>query len=450
MIQSPAIPGMGTELQYAFDPLATLENNNSNAVSREFRRANCWACTGQRFLKANTSTCRNRIQKSMDKSLEKYNRESVRKTMLKQEEIFREQVQELHRLYRIQKMVMAEVQGKKIELHSSGSAAPPASRSVGPACLETDRGGAAAYWSTAGTCSTPRHLTFGSSHCPATQMNLDGSFDELYRARPNTSSHELSSSYKDTVRLQRGFDLERPAREDISADASAIEDQAPVRRGAVKTKTAADGLQDHTCFFEDGEKDIELTLSIGCSYNKKKAKHRPRSDAALSCSNSTPDESRQPQQSIPSTSVRSVQEEECSNTDGASFDQGSFQRPHWLFQALSLNRTALDRQSSDEIMIDRVLGDVILVDQFLWKLKGTSKKIMEEDVATAQLEKLTATDIWKSSKEEEGDDDDALGSSDLEELTFLGPTPLYQTDRQVMDKDMMLYACMHHQFITSA
>eukprot|EP00268_Persea_americana_P067033 TRINITY_DN9187_c0_g2_i3.p1 TRINITY_DN9187_c0_g2~~TRINITY_DN9187_c0_g2_i3.p1 ORF type:complete len:120 (+),score=18.00 TRINITY_DN9187_c0_g2_i3:1069-1428(+) len=51
----------------------------------------------------------------MDRFLEQYDKESMKMAVLKHEEIFKEQVYELHRLYRIQKLLMNDVQRKGLE-----------------------------------------------------------------------------------------------------------------------------------------------------------------------------------------------------------------------------------------------------------------------------------------------------------------------------------------------
>ncbi|KAH7671724.1 hypothetical protein IHE45_09G006800 [Dioscorea alata] len=48
----------------------------------------------------------------MDRFLEQYNREYVKKVMINQQEIFKQQVRELHRLYKVQKMLMIETNYK--------------------------------------------------------------------------------------------------------------------------------------------------------------------------------------------------------------------------------------------------------------------------------------------------------------------------------------------------
>ncbi|KAM0937758.1 hypothetical protein DsansV1_C24g0182611 [Dioscorea sansibarensis] len=46
----------------------------------------------------------------MERVLKKYDKESMKMTILKHEETFREQVHELHRLYGVQKLLMSDMQ----------------------------------------------------------------------------------------------------------------------------------------------------------------------------------------------------------------------------------------------------------------------------------------------------------------------------------------------------
>ncbi|CAH8382954.1 unnamed protein product [Eruca vesicaria subsp. sativa] len=50
-----------------------------------------------------------RVIRSMDRFLEKQNAESIRRTMQAQEDLFKQQVRELHRVYNIQKMMMEQL-----------------------------------------------------------------------------------------------------------------------------------------------------------------------------------------------------------------------------------------------------------------------------------------------------------------------------------------------------
>ncbi|KAG0470704.1 hypothetical protein HPP92_016819 [Vanilla planifolia] len=51
-------------------------------------------------------------------SMDQLRSESIKSIMLKHEEIFKQQVLELHRLYRVQKFLMAELSGKKVKMNS--------------------------------------------------------------------------------------------------------------------------------------------------------------------------------------------------------------------------------------------------------------------------------------------------------------------------------------------
>lgn len=84
---------MGTELQYVLNPLATLPERNVDALNVKGDAADSWAYSRERFFKENISAGFHRLQESMDRMLVQYNKESVKKMMLKQEKMFREQVQ---------------------------------------------------------------------------------------------------------------------------------------------------------------------------------------------------------------------------------------------------------------------------------------------------------------------------------------------------------------------
>ncbi|KAF8392875.1 hypothetical protein HHK36_021114 [Tetracentron sinense] len=307
--------GMGTELQYAVHLLATLPKNNCDAINtsdaREFFK--------NRLLKENTQRIGfDKLQDSMDRFLEEYNRESLRKTMLTHEEIFKDQVRELHRLYKVQKMMMAELRNKETKLHPF---AHPSPRTMEVLPKSTDIDSRTGFWSPRIGSETDH------SPYPTTQTSSGYNF-HIHGIKADPRLQERSISYcGDNLRMPRGFDLEQPAEEDILTDVSAIEDQV----GPSKNKIHVNNTYPPK-FYTDGESEIELTLSIGCSIGKKKPNsHQPHSSLEL-------------RQLGPSTSIRSGRGEECSDptntmsTESATFDQER-QHPPWLFQALSLNRT---------------------------------------------------------------------------------------------------------------
>ncbi|KAA8535673.1 hypothetical protein F0562_030676 [Nyssa sinensis] len=98
---------MGTELQYAINPLANSQNNNIFAANR----LDDWDCLENKGLKENLQTVAlDKLQCSMDRMLEQHNLESIKKTMLMHEDIFKQQVRELHRLYKPSKEDIEEDQ----------------------------------------------------------------------------------------------------------------------------------------------------------------------------------------------------------------------------------------------------------------------------------------------------------------------------------------------------
>lgn len=81
---------MGTELQYALNLFSTSSKNHGDIVN--IKTAEFWTSSTKGLLKNKFQTGVNQIRESMERMLEQYNRESMKKTMLKQEEIFKEQV----------------------------------------------------------------------------------------------------------------------------------------------------------------------------------------------------------------------------------------------------------------------------------------------------------------------------------------------------------------------
>ncbi|XP_068648206.1 uncharacterized protein [Aristolochia californica] len=287
--------GMGTKLHHAVN---LLPNKKIEAVDISRDLTHSWACSREGILKENIGTGFYQLEESMDRLLEQYNRESIRKTMLKQEETFTEQVQELHRLYRVQRILMSEFRNKELKL--SGLSSPrPGALHGGPDYRDLDiRSG---FWSTS-TSPQASSSPFGNTH-------HNYNFHQRYNISADPSSQEPSSSSQDTSRARMGFDLERPAEKDNSACPSAVEDQSIVFGRNLKDTMSCEGLQEPP-FCPEGESDIELTLSIGRGTNKKKFDEKKKQKS--------------------STAARLDRVEE---------DQESLQRPHWLFRALSLNRT---------------------------------------------------------------------------------------------------------------
>lgn len=204
------------------------------------------------------------------------------------------QVRELHRLYSVQKMLMDEMK-KEITQNRK-------------------------YWSPMTNSDINCSQFINWPNTPA-QTTCGFSFN-VQSLRDDPSSRERSGSCSgETARLTRGFDLERPAEEDISTRVSAMDDNQAGPSYYVPQKSNKMSIDG-----SDEDSEVELTLSIGGSTSKKTTKNY------------------QPLELDSPASFKSERGEDCStpttpmSSSSARFDQES-KRPHWLFQGLSIHRT---------------------------------------------------------------------------------------------------------------
>ncbi|OVA00920.1 hypothetical protein BVC80_9081g85 [Macleaya cordata] len=311
---------MGTELQHPVDLLTTLKRIKT---CESVTNSGCWEIFKNRSVKHKlTSTETDQLQHSMDRLLEQYDRESVRTTMLKQEEIFKEQVQELHRLYEVQKTLVAELRNNKSRLHSPNNPSPRAP-------VNTDN--QTRLWSTRTGLET-NNSPF-SNWNQSTQTYSGHNFHQLLSVRTEPSSQEQSSTScsRDNLRKPKGFDLERPA-EDLSRDMEVQPGSSSLRSSKDKMSIKSSNDQH---FYTDGDTEVELTLSIGFGSNTKK----PKNCQHISTLELSPNH-KQTRQMDSSMSIRNRGDENSTSTAAnASFDRESLQKPPWLLQTLSLNRT---------------------------------------------------------------------------------------------------------------
>ncbi|EOY31918.1 A-kinase anchor protein 9, putative isoform 3 [Theobroma cacao] len=270
---------MGTKLECAVNPLATSQNSNSCSFTVHF--VDDYFRT--RTLKENCQKIGlERSGSCMDRMLERHNMESIRKTMEMHEDTFKHQVvRELHRLYSVQKMLMDEQQ----------------------LTAQT-------------TCGYNFHV------------------------QGDPSSRERSGSCSgDTMKVARGFDLERPAEEDISAEVSAVDHEDQVGRSSLMHSR----INQMSIEGSDEDSEVELTLSIGGSSSKKTPTNSKPHSQELGCNNSQSIH-KETRELHSSASFKSERREDCSgpntpmSSSSATFDQDR-KRPHWLFQGLSINRT---------------------------------------------------------------------------------------------------------------
>ncbi|KAJ8504466.1 hypothetical protein OPV22_005352 [Ensete ventricosum] len=144
----------------------------------------------------------------------------VRNTMMKHEEIFRHQINELHRLYRVQKMLMAELGSSKFELQSHSNA--------------TSR-----------------------------KMNSDTSTADWI----SLSAKELMTCSEDPRRVSKGLNLKQPAKEFTFTEAWTIQDEALMFKKQLKDNSNKLKCP-HNSWLDD-ESEIQLTLGIACGTDKR-------------------------------------------------------------------------------------------------------------------------------------------------------------------------------------
>ncbi|KAG6770062.1 hypothetical protein POTOM_025729 [Populus tomentosa] len=274
---------MGTKLEYAINLLATSQNSSSVSV----RCVDDLEYLQTRGLSKDLQVSGiDKFCSSMDRMPEKHNIDFIKKTMQLHDDIFKQQVRELHRLYSVQKMLMDM---NKNEIKQNRKDWTPISSSY------------------------INYSQFANRPKPTAQTTYGYSF-HVQRPRDDPSSGERSGSCSDeTMRLTRGFDLGRLA-EHISTGVGAVgENQAgPSTCAPQKGKMSIDGSN------EDSE--VELTLSIGGSTKSKKISKNYQTlelDSPASFISERGED-----YSTPTTPMSS---------SSATCDQDR-KRPHWLFQ----------------------------------------------------------------------------------------------------------------------
>ncbi|XP_011011830.1 PREDICTED: uncharacterized protein LOC105116261 isoform X2 [Populus euphratica] len=275
---------MGTKLEYAINLLATSQNSSSVGV----RCVDDLEYLQTRGLSKDLQVGgTDKFCSSMDRMPEKHNIDVIKKTMQLHDDIFKQQVRELHRLYSVQKMLMDELSKNEIKQNRK-------------------------CW-TPMTSSYINYSQFANRPNSTAQTTCGYSF--LFQSpRDDPSSRERSGSCSDeTVRFTRGFDLERLA-EHISTGVGAVdENQAgPSTCAPQKGKMSIDG--------SDEDSEVELTLSIGGTATSKKIS-KSYQTLELDSPASFKSERRE-DYSTPITPM-------SSSTATCGQDR---KRPHWLFQ----------------------------------------------------------------------------------------------------------------------
>ncbi|KAI4381122.1 hypothetical protein MLD38_007230 [Melastoma candidum] len=231
-----------------------------------------------------------RTRGSMGEPANENSLESVRRKMQMQEDIFRKQVRELHRLYGVQKKLMGEL---KKEMEQSRLLTSMKSRH-------------------ADFLSWPHQMASGRM---------------LHRQRSNDeqgSQERSASSSGEATRMPRGLDLEiRPNRGEntvVDGELPCTSFVPPIRRDAL-----------HVDDRLDEETDVELTLTIGGRSSKRKSNNCPHGHREQDI------ESFKKKHSSASTASDhgDASNSNTSNIGGSSSmtsDQEK-RRPNWLFPA---------------------------------------------------------------------------------------------------------------------
>lgn len=229
-------------------------------------------------------------------------------------------MQDLHRLYTVQKIRMAEIRTKQEKLQS-----PTIATSIGFADTR------ARFRGSTSTSETSHSSHVSSTHQSAAHLNSEYSSQHHYHTRVGPSSQELSIFSEDPLRARKGFDLRQVAEEYTFIEDRRTQDQTTNLGKHLKEKIETEGSDLGT----EDESDVELTLSIGCGTDMKRSKHSLCLNNETSCSNSTPSDTKP---LLLSTTSRPQGAEECGD-HSTGFDRESLQTPPWLFQALDLNKT---------------------------------------------------------------------------------------------------------------
>ena len=178
---------------------------------------------------------------------------------------------------------------------------------------------------------------FNQQH--VTTQTSSGYNFHLHRLRDDPNSRERSGSCSGeyTMRVSRGFDLERPAaEEDISTGISTIDQDQP-QPSSNMVLIKSNNMRSMDVYVDEDSEEVELTLSIGSSKSKKRSKpNQLRSH--LGCSKLVINKEKA-LDSSPS-SFKSDRGD-CSDpttpmsSSSATVDQERKQ-PHWLFHGLKL------------------------------------------------------------------------------------------------------------------
>ncbi|TKY72734.1 hypothetical protein E2542_SST01478 [Spatholobus suberectus] len=290
---------MGTKIEYSINLLASSVDSNNFIVGG----VDVWEHYQNKGVTNNHfSFGVNKLQDPMDRMFDRNNIESIKKTMQMHENIFKHQVRELHRLYSVQKMLMDDLRKETKQKK---------------------------FWTPMNGIDIS-HPHFLQQQQQTTTLISYGPDFHVHSLREDLCSKERSGSCSgETIKRQRGFDLERPAERDIFGGCDEGEAGPSSYTALQRCKISNDG--------SDEDMEVDLTLSIGGSQVKKNKKPYL---FPLGCSDSPNGKTRELNSSV---SFQSDRVGDCSDpttpmsSSSVTFDQER-KGPHWLSQGLKLKQ----------------------------------------------------------------------------------------------------------------
>lgn len=291
---------MGTKLQFAINPLAASSSSNNLFLANQLSD-----CGGYPLKigpsKLSQSCSVSYFNPLVHEMFDLQNIESIKKTMLMQDDIFKLQVRELHQLYQRQMELMYELKNENATNMKKGG----------------NRSGFTAIWN--------QPIKDIKSDLPV--YTLRGEEDPPL---------ELSASCSgESPRMPKGFNLEQQQCPSTSENNQ--------KKGLSSSRLLRTDDDDRP----DEEIDVELTLSIGCGRNKKalnsKVNQYYRRELLLGSSDSNYCGRNHPSTLIikrERTQDKDDSGHAVSSSSSAKLNQNSTTAPsNWFFQDLSLNRT---------------------------------------------------------------------------------------------------------------
>lgn len=270
----PVLAGMAAKVHCETNLHGTFSNKNAFKETRiKLKFVDLWPhCPEVIPSKDNQACCKDHNYSDFKKvRMEgddvQHNKEFLKQTMLKQEEIFRGQVRELHRLYHVQKLLMAELRNKD----DTSKFAPPARQTsplmfqFGPEHIQSE--GKRNFWDAlTGSVTDKDNIGYRQPIWGMDRQQSIGS-DFLGQSIPNVLQ-EIKDDSQDFYRLQpsratcRTFDLEQPAVEYMNdKDTYPNEEDTTLRIYVDDTAKLDKSSSFRMCLEPDT--DVQLTLATG-------------------------------------------------------------------------------------------------------------------------------------------------------------------------------------------